>query len=236
MKWISLDWITLIIQKKQNEQCEISEGGFLLGNPFIFKLGQQLEPLELNKWNAKIYQSPSTNVKETQFTYILNITGKFFLKENYKEKVNALIKFFKENGYHYHFTRVDVAITSDSSFESIYRKIKKLKIKKMKKVEYSQHGKVGYCAIYNSRFSLVLYDKILQLSTVRDEEYKKDFSRKFNGAIQLSRLEVRLKGSDVCMAISLANEPLAVAVAEAVKNVTKRLEGTAQILKMINEK
>jgi hypothetical protein len=229
---IDLDWITMVIQKRQNEPCEIEDGGYFLGNPFILKLGQHLEPMTMNKWSNKIFQSTSANAKETQFSYILNITGKFFLRDDYKEKINDLIKFLKNNNYLFHFTRVDVAVTSEIPFDVIYKKVRKLKIKKMTKVEYSQLERVNYCSIYMSRFSLVCYDKKLQLAKNRDEEYRQKFFKKYKMLGPISRIEIRLKGADTCLPITLSETPIRAAILEARKNLTKRLENSSQVLRM----
>lgn len=228
---IDLDWITLIIQKKE-ESNSLDEGGFYLGNPFILKIGNRLnENLEQNKWSSKIFQGNSVNAKEFKFSYQLNITGKFFLRETYRKDLEGFIDYLKTSGYFFHFTRVDVCLTVPEDFKEIYKKICLLNTKKLTKVEYSKQGVTNYSAIFCSRFTLCSYNKEEQLKKIKDPEYKEKFLAKFK-TTKLSRVEIRLKQKDTCSLISNSDDFFNVAIQQALLNVEKRLDNSKEVVNL----
>lgn len=228
---IDLDWITIIIQKKE-ETSALDEGGFYLGNPFILKIGNQLnEKLEQNKWSSKIFQGISVNAKEFKFSYQLNITGKFFLRETYRKDLEKLIGYLKNNGYFFHFTRIDVCLTTTDDFSEIYKKISLLNTKKLTKVEYSMQGVASYTAIFCSRFTLCSYNKEEQLKKNKDLDYKNKFLEKYK-TTKLSRIEIRLKQKDTCSLISNSDDFINVAIHQALLNVEKRLDNSKEIVNL----
>lgn len=193
----NLDYLDIqIIRQRENFLIE-DEGRVLTDGdslPYVLKQKLGISFKRVGFYSKILYENEDKSiflyVKDTQTS--LQLKGKFFLNKNWEEVLVKIFKVISENSWHFHITRIDLALTYKTSLD-LNLISKKLDYKNLLVRTYRKKKETTYIKASNSSIEVVLYDKSLQVNDVKDEKYKEMFKQEFSDTDSLKRLELRLK-------------------------------------------
>lgn len=133
----------------------------------------------------------------------LQLKGRFFLRADYKEKLQEIINYLKSQGIPFTVSRIDLAYTftyEGSFFKDLMKSdFKNLNVRPLiKKKEYL------YLKAENSRFEMAAYNKTEQVKKEKGDDYKDSFLMALgldDLPENLYRMDLRLRQKDVCKAV-----------------------------------
>lgn len=207
---IDLDGLVLVLDRMEEKPVAPEEGGFLLDfSPLAYKISKATAQVISRNGFSGVYSSDDIAIKAFKNFYQLTLRGKFFLMEDYLEKLKAIFKILIDEKWTFSITRIDIACTFSGDFTAIFNDLQKLDFGSLTVCRFSTKKQGKYLSAYNSRFAFVGYCKSTQLSRNKSSTkaiYETQFYKKYPNLknILISRLEVRLKGSDSCSPYLLA--------------------------------
>lgn len=200
---VSIDYADRRIARKREEEIILPDKSRrLVADKLAVELFEKLGfEYETQNYRKTVYNSKDKSLwylSEDDFEASCQHKGGFFNPLNWAEKYDKTTEFLKEKEVYHHFTRADLAFTTDENLFGFFRKtdFRKLLVK-----SYVRDTEFETISAENSRFEIVFYNKSKQLKKIRNEDYKKSFSEKFKDFDQIYRLEIRLKGKDTLEAI-----------------------------------
>jgi hypothetical protein len=200
---VGLDYADRRIARKREEEIVLPDKSRrLVADRLAVELFERLGfEYETQSYKKTVYNSKDKSLwylSEDDFEASCQHKGGFFNPNDWATKYDETTKFLKEKEVYHHFTRADLAFTTDENLFSLFRKsdFRKLLVK-----SYIRDTECETISAENSRLEVVFYNKTKQLKKVRNEDYKKSFGEKFKDFDQIYRFEIRLKGKDTLEAI-----------------------------------
>lgn len=191
-----------IARKREGEIILPDKSRRLVADKLAVELFERLGfEYETQSYKKTVYNSKDKSVwylSEDDFEASCQSKGGFFNLVDWKEKYDQTTAFLKEKEVYHHFTRADLAFTTD---ENLFTLFKKTDFKRLLVKSFVRETECETISAENSRFEVVFYNKSKQLKKIRNEDYKKSFNEKFKDFDQIYRLEIRLKGKDTLEAV-----------------------------------
>lgn len=194
---VSLDYLDRrVFRKRETEIIFPDKTSLLVSDKFSVELFRKLA---FDYTHQSSYKSIFFSINK--FLYVLDDgdfeislqqKGGFFNLENWEDLHNKTTEHIHLNKCAYHYTRADLAFTTDEDWFSL---VKKIDFKNLLVKTYSRKDELETIYAENSRISVVFYNKTKSLKKIRNQEYIKSFKEKFPQE-KAFRLEVRLKGKD----------------------------------------
>ena len=215
-----LDYLSIIILKKPDQKqffpVELGSGatkesGIMTGEKFIHDIELIIGHFKQTIFKHSFFQREEMEIKETKHHYYMKITGFFFLHPDYKNRLIQIFEVLKLNDQKFHLTRLDHAYTFAEDFNSFSKDLMRIKTSdNITRGVYEKKKSMTYYSCFNSRFSMVGYNKRQQMKVKKNknEEYRKLFFMKYG--LAGTRLEFRLKSKSELLPMTemIQNDPV----------------------------